>query len=422
MKNNQKLTVLMATEYFDPFVRGGSEVSTRYLSEDLKKRGHKIVIVTPNYGAKHEEVNDGIKMYRFGIGRKLKTGETLTPFWHTNLFWFLKSFLALLKAIRQEKVDIIHVQGKYFLPAAILVARVTRLPVVFTARDYQILCPLGFCLWGKDKACHLTEYFTKDFSFYTQYYLQGSSWMRVLLQGLFLVRARWIKNVLYFFARQADVIVTTSLAQQRIFKANGLPSRTIYNTVNFSKKPLTHTRRTQLVFAGRLTPGKGVHVLVPALAKVRTDVQPKLLIIGDGILKPKLQQQVRDHKLTDQVGFVNNLKHHELLKLYRQSVGGIFPSLWPENFGRGALEAISQTTPVITSLRGGLPEIVQGRYGLSVEPNERELAKAIERLLKNHSFFVDQIKKNWHALSQQFDLKPTSEYEHLYYQLTTQKR
>lgn len=133
----------------------------------------------------------------------------------------------------------------------------------------------------------------------------------------------------------------------------------------------------------------------------------QLIVVGGGFL----QNKIRHNRIT----LTGQLDYHQVLKLYRQVKLAIFPSRWPEPFGRGALEAIAAGTPVVTSNRGGLPEIVQDKYGLSVEPTPEKLAQAVTTVLKNHSKYVKKIRQDREKLNFQFNLQPVSQYEALYY-------
>ena len=58
------MKIAMVTEYFWPYDLGGSERSTYYLAREIIKYGHQVIVITPNYGAKGEEVLKDIKIIR----------------------------------------------------------------------------------------------------------------------------------------------------------------------------------------------------------------------------------------------------------------------------------------------------------------------------------------------------------------------
>src|SRR3990167_531046 len=95
-----KFHILMLTEYFYPHARGGSEQSAYFLARSLINRGRRISVLTPNYGSSPHQIWQSINITRFPIGQKLKAHQpSLTPFWHTNLFFVLQSTLQLFRFI-----------------------------------------------------------------------------------------------------------------------------------------------------------------------------------------------------------------------------------------------------------------------------------------------------------------------------------
>ena len=62
------MKVLLPTEYYPPFVRGGAEISIKLLAEGLAKNGIKVYVLTPNYGTLPDFVREnGAKIYRFKL-------------------------------------------------------------------------------------------------------------------------------------------------------------------------------------------------------------------------------------------------------------------------------------------------------------------------------------------------------------------
>src|SRR6267143_1937434 len=57
-------SVLFASEYYPPFAPGGAEWSTAAWAAALVRRGHRVTVVTPNYGAAAREDRDGATIIR----------------------------------------------------------------------------------------------------------------------------------------------------------------------------------------------------------------------------------------------------------------------------------------------------------------------------------------------------------------------
>lgn len=195
---------------------------------------------------------------------------------------------------------------------------------------------------------------------------------------------------------------------------------TVFNAVDTSRfvgrtngqTPPEPRQARKLLFVGRISPEKGIHVLLDAFAQVRQhcpDVQLELvghvgsanrtyialLREGNNIddlapfydgqgykahLDKRISPQDREH-----VTFAGFVQNHELLKHYRSADIFLFPSVVHEAFGVPIVEAMAVEVPVIASRQGGITELVEhGKTGLLVKPNDAPaLAEAILYLLQN---------------------------------------
>jgi glycosyltransferase involved in cell wall biosynthesis len=120
----------------------------------------------------------------------------------------------------------------------------------------------------------------------------------------------------------------------------------------------------EVLYAGRLSPEKGVLELVEAAEGMN------LIVAGDGPLRDRIP-----HAL----GFVPPA---ELARLYARAAVVACPSR-REGFGVACLEAMAHGRPVVASGVGGLLDlVVNGETGILVEPgNVPALRAALERLL-----------------------------------------
>jgi len=148
------------------------------------------------------------------------------------------------------------------------------------------------------------------------------------------------------------------------------------------------TREPVILFAGVLTPLKGVHHLLHAFAKVAQEFpEVRLEIVGrdeNPEYAEELRQELFRLRLNGRVSFVGEVPQAELANRMSRSRVFVLPSL-SEGLGRVVVEAMATGTPVIGSHVGGIPEMVQeGLTGFLVPPGDEEaLAERLRWVLKH---------------------------------------
>jgi len=148
------------------------------------------------------------------------------------------------------------------------------------------------------------------------------------------------------------------------------------------------SRGPGILYAGVLTPLKGIHHLVNAFAAVAEEFpSAQLSIIGKDENKryaADLSEQVNKLGLKDRVRFMGAMSQSELAVWMANSSVLVLPST-SEGLGRVIIEAMAAGTPVIGSRVGGIPELVEdGARGFLVPPgDENALAERLRWILSN---------------------------------------
>ena len=141
-----------------------------------------------------------------------------------------------------------------------------------------------------------------------------------------------------------------------------------------------------LVAAGRLESNKGFHVLVQALARLASQGgQPapwRLVLIGDGPRRGRLERQVRQAGLGGRVHLLGRLSDDAVHAWYAASALFVHPTLY-EGSSLVTLEAMAHRRAVVASAAGGIPDKVSpGVTGWLVPPGDaRALAAALRAAL-----------------------------------------
>lgn len=115
---------------------------------------------------------------------------------------------------------------------------------------------------------------------------------------------------------------------------------------------------------GSLDEVKGTRFLIGALKKMveRRELVPFLLVVGDGPLKPLLEQQARDYGIADRIRFLGERPHHEVPLWMNAADVFCLPSI-REGRPNVLLEAFSCGVPVVASCVGSVPKMVNERNG-----------------------------------------------------------
>ncbi|HZZ58506.1 MAG TPA: glycosyltransferase family 4 protein [Opitutaceae bacterium] len=139
--------------------------------------------------------------------------------------------------------------------------------------------------------------------------------------------------------------------------------------------------RNRIVYAGQIIRGKGVDVLLEALARVRTPFE--CVILGDGSQREACEALSRRLGLQDKVRFAGFVPQARVPEYYRDASLAVMSSLWPEPFGATGLEAMRCGLPVVAFDAGGIKEwLIDGVNGHLVPWMDRDaFAERVDRLL-----------------------------------------
>lgn len=148
-------------------------------------------------------------------------------------------------------------------------------------------------------------------------------------------------------------------------------------------KPIKLSGDLSLLFVGHLSHLKGSDILIEAFKEFssRHDDDVHLYLAGSGRLQTFYQKSISDANLRRKIHFLGAVPQESVFRLLKGCDVCVIPSRW-EAFSVVALEAMAAGKPIISTNVGGLPEIIKnGRNGLIIAPDTRQLADAMECLL-----------------------------------------
>jgi len=230
------------------------------------------------------------------------------------------------------------------------------------------------------------------------------------------------------FTKVAHFYIAISKQAQKDLAKLGIAENRIIYLPNGINTELFHPRNEKednlILFVGRISFGKGLHVLLKSLQYLRTPV--RLVVIGpfwDSIYSQNMKELAQKEKLRGQhkIEFLGALDQENIVEWYQKASILILPS-FTEGLPVVVLEALSCETPVIVTPVGGIPDIVKNfENGLFTTPDKpQELAEKIQYLLDNGNLRVKLGREGRKLVLKSFSLDTvTKKLSILYKQMLT---
>lgn len=183
------------------------------------------------------------------------------------------------------------------------------------------------------------------------------------------------------------VAVSPSVKEHMIMEEGMAKDRItiIYNGIDLarfkSKEKQVFSSPPILINVSRFETQKAHEYLIRAFKKIENR-QWILWLVGEGSLKPEIEQMVKDMGLSDKVKFMG--LRHDVPNVLAQADIFVFPSLW-EGLGIAALEAGAVGLPIVATKVEGIKDLFQdNKNALLVEAkDEGALAEAISWMLEH---------------------------------------
>ena len=177
-------------------------------------------------------------------------------------------------------------------------------------------------------------------------------------------------------ARLRGLVVISEFMKSRLV-ANGIPAEKIAvepPTIEPTPGGTAVPPDVDLLFVGQLIRGKGVQLLLRAMARMKT--RRTLDVVGAGNLEPALRALAEKLGLADRVRFRGFQSDPQAWM--RAAACVVVPSFWQEPYGLVAAEAVALGKPVVAFAIGGLPEACAGKATLVLPGDVAALARALD--------------------------------------------
>lgn len=349
-----------------------------------RKRFSPYVYCLKKAGPLMNKLENELPVYEFDM----KTGNNLSL------------ITELARTFRNENIDVIHSNNWITFVEAVLAKKVSGVPVIIHAQHGMEM--------NDEEACSRLKRYKRN----------------------------RVRQILSYFT---DSIVVVSEAT-REFVAQGWKApeekiKLIYNGVDITpfenKKNMRFEKRSELGLSedllvvgsvGRLMRVKNYTCLLRAFSMIAGEFNGvKLLLVGDGPDKNKMELLAKELNISDMVMFMGTRPDiNELL-----SVMDVFvlPSI-SEGISLSILEAMASHVPVIASNVGGNPEIINNENGMLFSSDDHvELSGALRILIEEPSRRKEFSISGRRSVEEKFALKRmVKDYENLYLTLLDTKK
>lgn len=378
------MRILAISNYYPPLELGGWPQLTENNVFSLKKRGHEVMVLTSRYQIEQLETSEQ------GVLRSLHLESPDHEHYHVSYtwehrFWEIQNQDNLSRIASNFMPDIIFINGMWNLPVSLAKKAEQLFPgrvIYYMASLWPVEIDAHSAYWSSEAAKTYLRFPKKIFS-------------QIIKNTIITGTPR---NCLDF----PLVLCVSDYVRQIMIREAAIPkerTRVVHNGVEIDhlikREPLRITNPLRLIFAGRLSPEKGVHTAIESLSHLHQkspDLQFYLSIYGEGPgeYETKLKNLIRESNLEDKIKCFGWVSREEMLKILPNHDVLLFPSICHDALARILQEAMACGLVVIGTMTGGTPEILEeGKNGLTFEVgNAEQLAEKISYIAKDTKIYA----------------------------------
>lgn len=303
-------------------------------------------------------------------------------------FFNREAYRNLRRLIDDVKPDVVYVlqQVNALSPSVFKVAHDAGVRLVHRISDFNMICPRFDCLCEGEPCTSCIQGDYSKASVHRCFHGSRAA-TEVRIASMRFHRARG-----YFSS--VDDFVCPSAFTASLLERSGIPMEKIHVVPTFAPACGRESGRREgdpyALYLGRLSPEKGVHLLVESL---RSHPAVRLRIAGpirDEYSRDLVGMVVRAG-MSDRVSFTGLVEGKDKERLIEGASCLVCPSVWYENTPNTVLEAYAHGKPVIAFDIGCMPEIVEdGVTGAIVPLQDLDaLGSAVERCLTDPRYARD---------------------------------
>jgi N-acetyl-alpha-D-glucosaminyl L-malate synthase BshA len=355
---------------------GGSGVVATELGMKLAERGHEVHFITYDVPSRLQHFRDNIYFHNVDV----------MPY---PLFTYPPYSVALANKIaevaRFANLDIIH--AHYAMPHAISAYLARQMLLPWCLKIVTTLHGTDITLVGKDPSYLPITRFSIDQS---DAITAVSSWLR--------------KETIKTFHASSNIEVIHNFIDHQRFRPE--PNEDL-------RKRLAPHGQKIMMHISNFRPVKRTWDLIDIYMFARRSGKIKLILVGDGPDRNKLEIKCRELGICEDIAFLGN--HSAIEELLPVADVFLLPS-GNESFGLAALEAMSCGVPVVASDVGGIPEVVthgvngylfevgdtggmgEAAADIMFDPEKRKSMGVAARKTAVEKFDIDRITDQYEAI------------------------
>ena len=338
------------------YLKGGSEKVYQVSIDLLKSKGHDVRYFSI-LNDRNEDHCEGhlVKITSWrdakGVWGKLKG---ISDFIYNN-----KVAKELNDYIERFRPDVVHVHIFYgaLSNAIIGVLRKHKIPIVQSVHEFRLLCPAYTCLDSSLSICELCANSIFKTSCVRKRCVKSNVTVSFVAALECFIRDRFFN---YQESISAFIMVSQFIKDKHIkyYPTIAAKCHQVYNSVDikaYAKYVINpKLKENYYLYLGRLSYEKGVDTLIDVFAECPN---LNLKIAGTGPIEDELKYKVEKLGLQN-IEFLGYINGDNLYKTIASAKYTMVPSQWFENNPLSIIESFALGTPVIGSIIGGIPELI----------------------------------------------------------------
>ncbi|OEK07755.1 hypothetical protein A8C32_14785 [Flavivirga aquatica] len=321
----------------------------------LKSKGHQVITYFRSSKELENITNGKIRAF-------------FTAFHNSKVIDDIKTLIC------KEKPDIVHIHNLYPIisPAILPEIKKAGIPIAMTIHNYRLLCPNGL-FFTNGNVCEKCTGFGKELNC-----ISNNCESSIFKSTGYALRNLWARTNKHYINNVDAYLCLTNFQKEKLI-TNGFEKNKCFVIPNIYNKGIRDieyniNNRHYVAFAGRISPEKGIPLLLEAAKRL-----PQINFQVAGEMREGYEKELKIPRNVILKGMLNT---NEMKTFYSKARLYLHTSICYEGFPMVFPEAMAFKLPIIAPKMAGYPEIAENDVnGLLFEPqNSLDLTKVISNI------------------------------------------